>query len=183
MDLVALECCESDENETKNEQYNFPFVQAKNGEFVRTLTHAQLLIWNADLPRLFALSRLVQWSLASQVLHENTNCCIYSTTYFNHFLVCGWRTPQKVVPMHKPFLHCDNYCSASKKRLRAFHGYFKFSPVFCSPFSFFIFESYFFASNFESSTHRTCASSTYKSSHTDIPCRAWAADLLCFWQV
>ena len=44
IDLVALECCESDENETKNEQYNFPFVQAKNGKFVRTLTHAQLLI-------------------------------------------------------------------------------------------------------------------------------------------
>lgn len=47
IDLVAVECCESDESETKNEQYNnrfSPSSRPKNGAFVRTLTHAQLLI-------------------------------------------------------------------------------------------------------------------------------------------
>lgn len=31
---------------------------------------------------------------------KNTNCCIYSTIYFNKFLVCGWCTNQ-IVPYAK----------------------------------------------------------------------------------
>lgn len=77
---------------------------------LRTLTHAychniyvcvfnscgKLVVMRGASNHLFVIVWLLCLLIVFEKRGKNTNCCIYSTIYFNKILVCGWQTCQNV---------------------------------------------------------------------------------------